>query len=188
MLSPCKQAYMVYTDKGGQLGRRRFGSGVTGKSPVAKTTVSPRGHSIIKVRTFHSPQIPQCCANGTYSLGRIEGKLKRHGKLRMLSVTNMKEKTPKKEIAVVVPSVQAKPSLILEGDPEQQIAFAQKAATALMKVVKPVSIQGKPYLQFGGWQTLARFFGATVGIEWTQKLVDDKGKLVGYEEIGRAHV
>ena len=93
----------------------------------------------------------------------------------------MKEKTPKKEIAVVVPSVQAKPSLILEGDPEQQIAFAQKAATALMKVVKPVSIQGKPYLQFGGWQTLARFFGATVGIEWTQKLVDDKGKLVGYE-------
>ncbi len=97
---------------------------------------------------------------------------------------------PKKEKPEVVaveskamaPAVIAQPkSLVLEGDPESQLAFAQKAANALMKVVRPVEIQGKPYLQFGGWQTLARFFGATVAIEWTQPLVDAKNYLLGYE-------
>lgn len=78
-------------------------------------------------------------------------------------------------------AVAPRQDLVLQGDPEKQIEFAQKAASALMKVVKPVEIQGKPYLQFGGWQTLARFFGATVAIEWTSKLIDDKDKLVGYE-------
>lgn len=95
---------------------------------------------------------------------------------------------PKKEKTEVVvskpmaPAVIAQPkSLVLEGDPESQLAFAQKAANALMKVVKPLDIQGKSYLQFGGWQTLARFFGATVAVEWTQPLVDAKGYLLGYE-------
>lgn len=92
----------------------------------------------------------------------------------------------KTETAVAVvqaptPAVQPKQDLILQGDPDKQLEFAKKAANALMKAVKPINIQGKPYLQFGGWQTLARFFGATVAIEWTQKLVDDKDKLVGYE-------
>lgn len=95
----------------------------------------------------------------------------------------MAPRKKKDEVVVVstAPAVRPQQELVLSGDPDKQIEFAQKAATALMKVVKPVQIQGKPYLQFGGWQTLARFFGATVAIEWTQKLVDDKEHLVGYE-------
>ena len=72
----------------------------------------------------------------------------------------------------------AKRELVLEGDPEQQLEFAKKAATALMKVVKPVKFAGKDYLQFGGWQTLGRFFGATVAVEWTKKIDGPTG---GYE-------
>lgn len=84
--------------------------------------------------------------------------------------------TQKNEVAITQP----KRELVLEGDPEQQLAFAKKAADALMKVVKPAKINGKDYLQFGGWQTLGRFFGATVGVEWT-KPVEQNGKVVGYE-------
>lgn len=82
--------------------------------------------------------------------------------------------------------VQPKKELVLEGDPEQQLAFATKAANALMKVVKPAKIAGKDYLQFGGWQTLGRFFGATVGIEWTKPVLNKKDEVVGYE--ARAYV
>lgn len=74
-----------------------------------------------------------------------------------------------------------KRELVLEGDPEKQLEFAKKAANALMKVVKPVKIGGKDYLQFGGWQTLARFFGATVGVEWTKPILDKDNKVVGFE-------
>lgn len=91
-----------------------------------------------------------------------------------------KNKNNESQELAVTPAM-PKRELILQGDPEEQIKFAQKAATALMKVAKPMQVAGKPYLQYGGWQTLARFFGATVGVEWTQKLVDEKGKLVGYE-------
>ncbi len=91
------------------------------------------------------------------------------------------------ETAVVVQSTPMAPviaqpkSLVLEGDPEAQLAYAQKAANALMKVVKPKVINGKDYLMFGAWQTLGRFFGSSVGIEWTTPLADEKGKLLGYE-------
>ena len=78
-----------------------------------------------------------------------------------------------------------KRELVLEGDPEQQLEFAQKAAASLMKVVKlkknPVMIRGEQYMEFGDWQTLARFFGATVGIEWTKKLTSPAGQMLGYE-------
>jgi len=84
--------------------------------------------------------------------------------------------------AVVVPP---KKELVLEGDPDAQLAYASKAAKALMSVVskkpKPVMINGKQYLEYGDWQVLARFYGATVEIEWTQKIVDDKQNLLGYE-------
>lgn len=82
-----------------------------------------------------------------------------------------------KEVAVVSP----KKELVLEGDPQKQLAFAKKAADALMSVVKPKKIGNKDYLEFGGWQILGRFFGATVGIEWTKKLVDEKNSFLGYE-------
>ncbi len=83
-----------------------------------------------------------------------------------------------KEVAIAVP---LKKELVLEGDPEQQLAFATKAANALMKVVKPKKINGKDYMMFGGWQTLGRFFGSTVGIEWTKPILDEKGAVKGYE-------
>lgn len=75
--------------------------------------------------------------------------------------------------------------LVLEGDPEAQLAFAMKAANALMKAVKqkpkPVMIRGEQYLEYGDWQTLARFFGATASVSWTKPLTDEKGKNIGYE-------
>jgi hypothetical protein len=77
-----------------------------------------------------------------------------------------------------------KQTLVLEGDPQAQLDYAQKAAKALMQRVqskpKQVIIGGKTYLEFGDWQTLARFFGATVGVEWT-KPIERNGKLEGYE-------
>ncbi len=94
-----------------------------------------------------------------------------------------------KEVAVIpptAPAVAPKKALVHEGEPEEQLAFAMKAANALMKAVKqkpkPVLIRGEQYLEYGDWQTLARFFGATAAIEWSTKLVDEKtGAFVGYE-------
>lgn len=89
---------------------------------------------------------------------------------------------PVEEVALAVQPT--KHELVLEGDPEQQLEFAQKAAKALMSVVnqkpKKVMIQGKQYLEFGDWQTLARFFGAAVATEWTKEILRD-GKVIGYE-------
>lgn len=83
---------------------------------------------------------------------------------------------------VVTPS---KKELVLEGDPEQQLAFAMKAANALMKAVKqkpkPVMIRGEQYLEYGDWQTLARFFGATASVAWTKPMLDAKGNVRAYE-------
>lgn len=84
------------------------------------------------------------------------------------------------EVAVVPP----KKELVLEGDPEKQLEFASKAAKALMKVVeskpKKVMINGKQYLEYGSWQTLGRFFGATAGVEWTKR-IERNGIYQGYE-------
>lgn len=102
----------------------------------------------------------------------------------------MAPRKKKEEVAVVVstpmpPAVTPRKELVLEGDPEKQMEFAVKAATALMKRVesktKKVVIGGKQYLEFGDWQTLGRFFGATVGTEWTQPIVDTANKIVGFE-------
>lgn len=83
-----------------------------------------------------------------------------------------------------MPAIVPRKELVLEGDPETQLEFAKKASQALMKVVeskpKKVIINGKQYLEYGSWQTLARFFGATAGVEWA-KPIERGGKLVGYE-------
>lgn len=83
-----------------------------------------------------------------------------------------------------LPQVIEKKELVLEGDPEAQLQFAMKAANALMKAVahkpKPVMIRGEQYLEYGDWQTLARFFGATAAVEWT-KPIEKEGKTLGYE-------
>lgn len=85
------------------------------------------------------------------------------------------------EIVVVQP---VKKELILEGDPEAQLQFAHKAAKTLMSWVaqkpKKVLIRGEQYLEFGDWQILGRFYGATVSTEWTRPL-EVGGKRIGYE-------
>lgn len=75
-------------------------------------------------------------------------------------------------------------TLVLEGNPEAQLAYAETAAHALMKRVenkkRKIVIGGKQYLEYGDWQTLARFFGATAATEWTRRLEID-GEIKGYE-------
>lgn len=85
-----------------------------------------------------------------------------------------------------VPTPPERKELVLEGDPEAQLAFATKAANALMSVVKskpkPVMIRGKQYLEYGDWQVLGRFYGATVEVEWTKPLYNGQpGEITGYE-------
>lgn len=113
-----------------------------------------------------------------------------------------KKKRAKKDAVVVVPetpeTVSSLPvpvppqrkELVLEGDPEAQLAFASKAANALMSIVKqkpnPVMISGKQYLEYGDWQVLGRFYGATVEIEWTEPIYKDddpktQANVMGYE-------
>jgi len=92
--------------------------------------------------------------------------------------------------ALPVPATPPRKELVLEGDPDAQLAFASKAAKALMTIVNqkpnPVMIRGKQYLEYGDWQVLARFYGATVEIEWTEPIYKDddpktQANVMGYE-------
>jgi len=61
---------------------------------------------------------------------------------------------------------------------------AQTAAAALKDVIankssEPFILNGKHYLEFEDWQTIARFYGATVGCEWTRPV--EVGEVFGYE-------
>jgi hypothetical protein len=97
-----------------------------------------------------------------------------------------------KPAASAVPAIREErpPLLIMEGDPEAQLEYAQKAADALMKRVekKPrkIIMGGKQYLEFGDWQTVARFFGATAGTDWS-RVVERDGKVIGYEARSVVH-
>jgi hypothetical protein len=78
-------------------------------------------------------------------------------------------------------------NVILQGDPEKQLEYAMKASQALIAVLqqkpKKVVINGEQYLEFEDWQTLGRFYGASVGIDWT-KPIEKEGfidKTFGYE-------
>ncbi len=82
--------------------------------------------------------------------------------------------TKEKKITEIVP-VEDKVIATQTLDPAQQVEFAQKAAKALMTVIdatKPLTMQGKRYLYFEHWQTVARFFNTTVGIIETTKDVN----------------
>jgi hypothetical protein len=79
-------------------------------------------------------------------------------------------------------------------DPEKDIQQGQKAAKALLKLVKltkPLKLGGKDYLYFEHWITIARFYNATVGVEWTRKtetgweakaVVYQNGQMIGTAE------
>jgi len=89
----------------------------------------------------------------------------------------------------LVPAEQMPQSLVLAGDPEKQVQYGQKAAKALMAVMrakpKKVIINGEQYLEYEDWQTIARFFGASVGVDWTKPIMrrntDGEIQLAGYE-------
>lgn len=75
------------------------------------------------------------------------------------------------------------PSVSVKFDPQKDIENAQKAAKALMQVVKatkPLEMNGKQYLYFEHWQTIGQFFNSTVGIEWTKELIEGE-QFYGYE-------
>lgn len=100
-------------------------------------------------------------------------------------MSTKREEVTKEIEAASVPAVVPKKELVLEGDPEIQMAFAIKAANALMKAVSqkknPVMIRGEQYIEYSDWQILARFFGATASVAWSKKLMNDKGEFIGYE-------
>ena len=68
--------------------------------------------------------------------------------------------------------------------PEAEVAYATAAANALMTVINnkanKVMINGKQYLEFEDWQTVARFYKCTVMVESTKPLLAG-GKFNGYE-------
>ncbi len=74
--------------------------------------------------------------------------------------------------------------MLVEVQPKDVIAFGQKSAQILKQIVScrkdKVMINGKQYLQFQDWQTIAKFYRSTVGVEWTKPLLKDE-KVIGYE-------
>lgn len=72
----------------------------------------------------------------------------------------------------------------VQNEPKQVLEFAHKAAQALMDIVnkqsKKIMINGERYLDFQSWQTLARFYGITTGIEWCRQTHNEK-KVFGFE-------
>lgn len=68
-------------------------------------------------------------------------------------------------------------------DPDRDVKNAQSAAKALMTVIaasKPLEMNGKKYLYFEHWQTVAQFFGNSAGIDSTEELKDEKGHFCGF--------
>lgn len=96
----------------------------------------------------------------------------------------VKEKALKEPVVERALSVPDQKTVVLQGDPKQQLEFAKQCSVALMDVLKlkpkKVMINGRQYLEYEDWQTLARFYGASVGTEWTKPL-ERGGKLIGYE-------
>lgn len=68
--------------------------------------------------------------------------------------------------------------------PADIVKFGTDSANMLKEVVKSaklnVRIGTKEYLMFEGWQTVARFFGYTVGTVWCEQVKDSDGKITGY--------
>jgi hypothetical protein len=96
-------------------------------------------------------------------------------------------KTPA-EAGVKDKQIVASENKIVNFDPEADVERAKIAAKALMKVIditKPLIMNGKRYLYFEHWQTVAKFFNSTVGIDRTEQT--EKGyiaKAVVYNKEG----
>jgi hypothetical protein len=81
--------------------------------------------------------------------------------------------------AVAVVEAQPVALATMANPPEAVLAEAQKAATALQRVIaqksEKVVFNGEQYLEFEDWQTLGRFYGVTVGLEGEPELVNIDG-------------
>lgn len=86
-------------------------------------------------------------------------------------------------------------------DPEKEIEYASHCARVLKKIVDMAGLSKnlggeKEYLEFEGWQTVSKFYGAGAKVEWTREIINGEGNIIGYnsravviqnsEEIGAA--
>jgi len=73
----------------------------------------------------------------------------------------------------------------IEQTPTEVVKRGTEAAKMLQSILgaqkNKVVINGRQYLQFADWQTLARFYGVSVGTEWSRPLVGEDNLIVGYE-------
>ena len=80
-------------------------------------------------------------------------------------------------------TVEAHPQLRLQRAPEEVLREASLAAKALRDLVeskpKKVVLNGKTFLQFEDWLTVARFYGITVASRATNYV--ERGRVQGYE-------
>lgn len=78
--------------------------------------------------------------------------------------------------------------VLVESDPEREILFQTKVANALMNVIKQgqagkfvTKIQGKDFLGFEAWQTIARMNQCNVVVESTVPILDEAGDIIAYD-------
>ena len=83
----------------------------------------------------------------------------------------------------LIPAQQEGGALMLTRTPDEILSEAQKAATALSRVIagkkKKVMFNGEQYLEFEDWLTVAKFYGLTVGIKQTKFV--EYGEVTGFE-------
>lgn len=79
--------------------------------------------------------------------------------------------------------VSVRPGDLQKLDPLKEIEFATTCAKSLKNLIdqkkNKVMIQGKEYITYEDWQTIARFYNLTVGSEETER-IEDNGKFRGY--------
>lgn len=83
-----------------------------------------------------------------------------------------------------------KKELVVEGEGVKSVVeYGRRSAVMLKKIIESrkdkVMIGGRQYLQFQDWQTIAKFYRSTVGVEWTKPILAGE-KVFGYE--AKAHV
>lgn len=70
-------------------------------------------------------------------------------------------------------------------EPSEAVEFGNKAAKVLKDIIEnqpnKVVINGKTYIQYHDWQTIATFYRCTVGTEWSRSMRDTEGRITGYE-------
>ena len=72
-----------------------------------------------------------------------------------------------------------------ELQPQQQANYGHEAAKVLKNIVTTaktsVKINGTEYLKFEAWQTIGKFYGSTVSVDWTKPVLDKEGNIAGFE-------